>query len=166
MPLLLLEEADSRNPGGGGCCHQITRLSPVGSFCSHGSQPSVCWQRSSCPLRKGEGSTMVSLWGLEFVTRAQEKGNSVLSLHRWGRMGLAVTLTPGRVAESSAYSTVAFSELSSGLRVSHPPTSAASCLQTHLLVKWGRPSLCAFVSGKAGRTASLPGGRQLGLDLD
>lgn len=61
---------------------------------------------------------------------------------------------------------VAFSELSSGLHVSHPPTSAVSCLQTHLLVKWRKPSLCAFVLGKGGSTASLPGGRQLGLTLD
>lgn len=56
------------------------------------------------------------------------------------------------VAKSSSHSTAAFSELSSGLPVSHPPTSTASCLQTDLLVKWRKPSLYAFVSGKGGGT--------------
>lgn len=44
--------------------------------------------------------------------------------------------------------------------------SAASCLQTDLLLKWRKPSICAFVSRKERRIASLPGGTQLGLSTD
>lgn len=65
-------------------------------------------------------------------------------------MGLVVSPKLSSVAKSGSCSTDAFSELSSALPVSHPPTLAASCLQTDLLVKWRKPSLYAFVSGKGG----------------
>lgn len=141
MPFLPGEQADSGNPGslcgpGRGsrwwCVsfHQITWLSPVGSHCSH---PNVraCWQRPPCPLGKGEERPVVSLQGPGFVSRRMGPG---LLLHYWACTGLVRTLTLSGVAESNS-STVASSELSSSLQVSHPPTLAASSLQTDLLVK-------------------------------
>lgn len=75
-------------------------------------------------------------------------------LHYGGYTGSVRTLKPSGVAKSGSFSTDAFSELSSGLRVSHPPTSAASCLQTGLV------GICVR---ERERRTSLPGRRQLGL---
>lgn len=104
----------------------------------------------SCPLRKEEERPMASPQGLAFVTKAQEDGTRAFSCPTGDGRGLVVAPKLSRVAKLSSCSAGAFSELSSGLSVSHPPTSAASCLQTDWLVKRRKPSLYAFVSGEGG----------------
>lgn len=93
---------------------------------------------------------MASPQGLAFIAEAQEDRTQAFSCPAGDGPGLVVTLKLSRVAQLSSFSAAAFSELSSGLSISHPPTSAASCLQTDWLVKWRKPSLYAFVSGEGG----------------
>lgn len=69
--------------------HQIIWLSPVGSLWSHPGH--VRWQKSPCPLGKGEENPMVSLLGLGFVT-SPERWDSGLFLQHWSWAGLVVTL--------------------------------------------------------------------------
>ena len=73
-----------------------------------------------------------------------------LFLHCGGCTALVITRELRKhVAKLSPCSTVAFSELSSGLHASHPPTLAASCLQTDLLVN-GENQVCRhFCQGKS-----------------
>lgn len=88
-----------------------------------------------------------------------------LVLNHWRQTGLVYRSELGSVTKSGSCSPVAFSELSFSLPLSHPPTSAASCLQTDLLFKWRKPTLYAFVSGEGGGKL-VPGRRQLGLSAD
>lgn len=104
----------------------------------------VRWQRSPFGERRGMPS------GPSVCHQGSRGWGSRFFLHYWGCMALVVSLKLSSVAKSSSHSTDAFPELSSALPVSHPPTLAASCLQTDLLVKWRKPSLYAFVSGKRG----------------
>lgn len=92
-------------------------------------------------------SNLSALWGQ--VRKAPWfpfRALSLLLAVRRMRLGLVPNVwswtSLGSVAKSGSCTTDAvFSELSSSSPLSHPPTSAASCLQTDLLFKW-KNSLC------------------------